>query len=140
MPVISEWNNAFLQVRDGVVIDRDSRTARDKGKYDFEIVSPGTSFSLEIVGDNLDDTEKGLLFTAFDLISQGFGALGGNVSRGTGRIKIDMTEIEILNTKKLFQQYDLNGKIEPEKKTGADLKKYEAEMKDVFFKTFKGEA
>jgi len=140
MPIMSQWNNAFLQIRDGVVIDRDSRTARDKGKYDFEIVSPGTTFSLEIAGDNLEDYEKGLLFTAFDLVSQGFGALGGNVSRGTGRIKIDMTEIEILNTKKLFQQYDLNGKIEPEKKTGADLKKYEAEMKDVFFKTFKGEA
>lgn len=140
MPIMSEWNNAFLQIRDGVVIDRDSRTARDKGKYDFEIAAPGTIFSLEIAGDNLENYEKGLLFTAFDLVSQGFAALGGNVSRGTGRIKIDITEIEILNTKKLFQQYDLNGKIEPEKKTGAELKKYETEMKNAFFEYFKREA
>ena len=77
-----------------------------------KIVSPGVPFSLEIVGDNLEEYEKGILFTAFDLISQGFGSLGGNVSRGTGRIKIAVTEIEILNTQKLFQQYKNNGKIE----------------------------
>jgi len=141
MPVDEkEWHETFLRIRDGVVIDRDSRTARDKGKYDFEIVSPGVPFSLEIVGDNLEDYEKGMLFTAFDLISQGFGSLGGNVSRGTGRIKIAVTEIEILNTQKLFQQYKNNGKIETEKKTGDELKKYEAEMKDTFFKTFNQEA
>ncbi|HLP48757.1 MAG TPA: CRISPR-associated RAMP protein Csx7 [Candidatus Deferrimicrobium sp.] len=141
MPVDKEkWHEAFLRIRDGVVIDRDSRTARDKGKYDFETVSPGVPFSLEIMGDNLEDEEKGLIFTAFDLISQGFSSLGGNVSRGTGRIKIDLTAIEILNTKRLFHQYTDNGKIEPEKKTGDELKKYETEMKDTFFKTFNQEA
>lgn len=45
MPILGEWNNTFYRIRDGVVIDRDSRTARDKGKYDFEIVSPGVEFS-----------------------------------------------------------------------------------------------
>jgi CRISPR-associated RAMP protein (TIGR02581 family) len=135
-----KWHEAFLRIRDGVVIDRDSRTARDKGKYDFETVSPGVPFLLEIMGDNLEDYEKGLIFTAFDLISQGFGSLGGNISRGTGRIKIDLTMIEILNTQKLFQQYKNNGKIELEKKNGDELKKYETEMKDTFFKTFNQEA
>jgi CRISPR-associated protein Csm3 len=140
MPVSSEWNNAFLRIRDGVVIDRDSRTARDKGKYDFEIVSPGVTFSLEIVGDNLEDYEKGLIFTAFDLISEGFGSIGGNVSRGTGRIKIDITGIEVLNTKQFFEEYmkDKNNagfkKIDDEK-----LIEYKSEKKDEFIKKFSPE-
>jgi len=141
MPVDEkEWHETFLRIRDGVVIDRDSRTARDKGKYDFEIVSPGVPFLLEIVGDNLEDYEKGLLFIAFDLISQGFGSLGGNVSRGTGRIKIDITEIEILNTKQFFEQYKKDKeKAGPEKISGNNFMKYKSKMKDEFVKKFSPE-
>ncbi len=141
MPVDEQkWHEAFLRIRDGVVIDRDSRTARDKGKYDFEIVSPGVPFSLEIVGDNLEEYEIGMLFTAFDLISQGFGSLGGNVSRGTGRIKIAVTEIEILNTKQFFKQYPLDKeKAGTEKITGSGFTQYQARMKDEFIKKFSPE-
>jgi len=139
MPIQSEWDKAFLQIRDGVVIDRESRTARDKGKYDYEIISPGNIFSLEMVGDNLEKKEQGLLFTAFELISQGFASLGGNVSRGTGKIKVDITEIEILNTRNFFAQYRAEGKAEPEKKTGEELTAYKKTMKDEFFSTFNRE-
>ncbi len=140
MPILSEWNNTFYRIRDGVVIDRDSRTARDKGKYDFEIVSPGVEFSLEIIGDNLEPYETGLIFTAFDLISEGFGALGGNVSRGTGRIAIALTQIEILNTKNFFTQYHHNKEgIGSEKKEGAEFAAYKAQMKEAFIKKFSPE-
>lgn len=140
MPVESEWNNTFYRIRDGVVIDRDSRTARDKGKYDFEIVSPGVSFDLEIVGDNLKDYEQGLIFTAFDLISEGFGSIGGNVSRGTGRIQIELNKIEILNTKKFFELYNRDkDKAGPETIEGNNLIEYKAKMKDAFIRKFKGE-
>ena len=40
-----EWHEAFLRIRDGIVIDRQSRTAKDRGKYDFETVSPGVTSS-----------------------------------------------------------------------------------------------
>lgn len=140
MPVESEWNNTFYRIRDGVVIDRDNRTARDKGKYDFEIVSPGVSFDLEIVGDNLKDYEQGLIFTAFDLISEGFGSIGGNVSRGTGRIQIELNKIEILNTKRFFELYNRDkDKAEPEIIEGNNLIEYKAKMKDAFIREFKGE-
>jgi CRISPR/Cas system CSM-associated protein Csm3 (group 7 of RAMP superfamily) len=98
------------------------------------------TFSLEIMGDNLDHAEKGLIFIAFDLISQGFGSLGGNVSRGTGRIKIAVTEIEILNTRKFFEQYRQDKiKAGPEKITGSAFEKYKEEMIGAFFKKFNPE-
>ena len=140
MPINHGWHYSFLRVRDGVVIDRDNRTARDGGKYDFETVSPGVTFSLEIMGDNLDPEEKGLIFIAFDLISQGFASLGGNVSRGTGRIKIDITGIEVLNTRRFFEQYQKDKtKAGPEKITGPAFETYKEEMKDAFFKKFNPE-
>jgi CRISPR/Cas system CSM-associated protein Csm3 (group 7 of RAMP superfamily) len=98
-------------------------------------VSPGIKFKLEMVGDNLTDEEKGMLFTALDLISQGFGALGGNVSRGTGRIKIDITQIERLSPKDFFERYKKSGEeVAPDLITGDKLKEYIKEKKDAFFK------
>lgn len=132
-----EWHEAFLRIRDGIIIDRESRTTKDKGKYDFETVSPDVAFDMEIIGDNLEEHEKGLLFIAFDLISQGYGSLGGNVSRGTGRIKIHVTEIEIFKPGDFFQNYLANnGKVEPVKKTGRQLDEYMKEAKQAFVKKF----
>jgi len=132
-----EWHEAFLRIRDGIIIDRESRTTKDKGKYDFETVSPDVAFDMEIIGDNLEEHEKGLLFIAFDLISQGYGSLGGNVSRGTGRIKIHVTEIEIFKPGDFFQNYLANnGKVEPVKKTGNQLDEYMKEAKNAFIEKF----
>jgi len=135
-----EWHETFLRIRDGVVIDRDSRTARDGGKYDFETVSPGVSFSMEIVGDNLSDAEKGMLFTAFDLISRGFGALGGNVSRGTGKIKIHIHQIERFCPKEFFTKYKENkDNIPPDITEGKDLDDYIEKTKREFLEAFASE-
>ena len=132
-----EWHEAFLRIRDGIIIDRENRTTKDKGKYDFETVSADVAFDMEIIGDNLEEHEKGLLFIAFDLISQGYGSLGGNVSRGTGRIKIHVTEIEIFKPGDFFQNYLANdGKVEPVKKTGSQLDEYMKETKQAFVKKF----
>ena len=141
MPVKEEeWHEAFLRIRDGVVIDRDSRTARDGGKYDFETVSPGVSFKLEMVGDNLSEVEKGMIFTAFDLISRGFGALGGNVSRGTGRIKIAVTEIERFAPKEFFKQYIENkDHLTPDVKRGGELDQYLEKTKAEFLAAYASE-
>jgi CRISPR-associated protein Csm3 len=132
-----EWHEAFLRIRDGIVIDRQSRTAKDGGKYDFETVSPGVTFAMEITGDNLKEYEKGLLFIAFDLISQGFGSLGGNVSRGTGRIRIHITEIEFFKPADFFRDFiAANGKVEPVKKTGSQLDEHIQKTKKSFIDEF----
>ncbi len=47
----SEWTN-IIQRRDGVAVDRDSEKARDRLKYDFEVVPASTRFKLQILLEN----------------------------------------------------------------------------------------
>jgi len=128
-----EWHEAFLRIRDGIAIDRESKTTKHQGKYDFEVVSPGIQFNMEIYGDNLTEEEKGMIFSAFQLISRGFGSIGGSTSRGTGKIKITVQEIEILDPKKFFVQYSKDkNDIDPLLIRGSELETYIKEKIDKF--------
>lgn len=92
-----------VEVRDGVAIDRDLRVAYGAQKYDFEVVSPGTRFALEVFIENPQPWLMGLLVIGFEQIAEGFSALGGFTSRGLGRVEIrwsTMTQVtarEMLN-------------------------------------------
>lgn len=77
-----------IELRDGVSIDRDLGTVHPGQKYDFQVVSPGTAFALELFADNVDDAQLGLLMAGFDQIAEGFSAIGGFTSRGLGRVDL----------------------------------------------------
>jgi len=85
-----EW----MMVRDGVVIDRETGTAADKGKYDFEVVPAQTRFNFEIVVENPSDSQMGLLALGLDFFNKGSALLGGKAARGLGRIQILINNIE----------------------------------------------
>jgi len=55
---ITEWAE-MTQVRDGVVIDRDSGTGVPNLKYDYEVLPTDSLFSFEISAENLDDSMLG---------------------------------------------------------------------------------
>lgn len=74
----------LYQIRDGVGIDRDLGAARTGIKYDFETVVPGAQFDIEILGENLEDWEIGLLLTVLEMWSDGGIAIGGKSTRGPG--------------------------------------------------------
>ena len=93
LPVVTAWAPQLLAVRDGVVIDRESETAAKGKKFDFEVVPPGTKFGAEILIENPEDYELGMLMLSFDFINDGLALLGGNTSRGLGRMRIDLDEI-----------------------------------------------
>lgn len=81
-----------IEVRDGVAINRDLRVAQGQAKFDFEVVSPGTRFALEIFIENPRPWGLGLLLLGLDQLREGFTALGGFTSRGMGRIDLTLTE------------------------------------------------
>ena len=85
--LIDEWANV-VQVRDGVVIDRDSQTAVDRLKYDYEVVSPGSRFKLCIELENPTDQDIALLGVALFEWHAG-SSLGGFTSRGLGRFRLE---------------------------------------------------
>jgi CRISPR-associated RAMP protein (TIGR02581 family) len=81
------WVDQY-ELRNGVAIDRDTGTAADRYLYDFEVVPAGTTFSCEIVAENADDWELGLLMIGLRPFERGEAVLGGARSRGLGAVKL----------------------------------------------------
>jgi len=108
MPVVSKWRSELLRVRDGVAIDRESETAQTQMKFDFEVVPPGVQFGFEVLIENPEDHEMGMLILGLDMLNEGLALLGGNKSRGLGRVRIDIEEISELTPKILLDR--LRGK------------------------------
>ncbi len=91
-----------LDVRNGVSIDRDKETARNKALYTFECVPAGARFEFELVFDNPDDWEIGLILAGLEQFNEGYVQLGGKTSRGLGRVQVDIDEIVIQSARHLL--------------------------------------
>lgn len=87
------------QERDGVAIDRDTETAADKRKYDFQVVPAGTIFDFKAAAENLEEAELGLLMLGLTQFENEIIPLGGGRSRGLGVVKLDLTEMVWVNPK-----------------------------------------
>jgi CRISPR-associated RAMP protein (TIGR02581 family) len=85
---------APIELRDGVALDRDLRTAQAARRYDLEVVPAGTGFELEIFVDNPEPWMLGLLLLGLDQLDRGFASLGGFASRGLGRVAITYHSLE----------------------------------------------
>lgn len=95
MPVAAEtWFDRY-QERSGVGIDRDTETAGDKLLYETEAVPAGTEFDFEMVVDNADEIEQGLILLGIAEVERGQMALGGARSRGLGwvKLRVDWTNV-----------------------------------------------
>ncbi len=83
---------AAVRVRDGVVLDRDSHTAVDGLKYDYETVAAGAEFEIALELDNPAPRDEALLGAALFEWSSG-SSLGGFTSRGLGRFHLEQLEV-----------------------------------------------
>lgn len=90
-----EWNG-ITQLRDGVAIDRDSEKARDRLKYDFEVVPSQTAFELEITLENATQQDLQLACVGLSEFVHGFGVIGGKRSRGLGACKLEELKVSAL--------------------------------------------
>jgi len=87
-------NNFKFGVRDGVAIDRDTETAKEGGKFDFETVSKQSKFKFELIGENLKPGHIALLAIGIQELTDGNFWLGGNTARGLGKCKLEELEIK----------------------------------------------
>jgi CRISPR-associated RAMP protein (TIGR02581 family) len=83
---------AIVRVRDGVVLDRDSHTAAEGLKYDYETVAAGTSFRVCFDLDNPTDNDEALFGAALFEWAAG-SSLGGFTSRGLGRFHLERIQV-----------------------------------------------
>ncbi|MGH2506495.1 MAG: type III CRISPR-associated RAMP protein Csx7 [Ktedonobacteraceae bacterium] len=98
-----EWNNT-TQVRDGVAIDRDSETAKDGAKYDFEVVPATTTFAMRIILENATEQDLQLISMGLSEFLHGFGGIGGLRSRGLGACILKNVQISYLDLTKGKEQ------------------------------------
>ncbi|WP_376796463.1 CRISPR-associated RAMP protein Csx7 [Thermogemmatispora sp.] len=94
-----EWNG-IIQVRDGVAIERDSERAKDRLKYDYEVVPASTAFNLEITLENATSEDLWLLSLGLSEFVNGFGSIGGLRSRGLGACRLQNLHVYILELEK----------------------------------------
>ena len=85
------------QERDGVAIDRDTDTAADQRKYDFQVVPAGTIFDFKAAAENLEEAELGLLMLGLTQFENEMIPLGGGRSRGLGVVRLELTEMIWVN-------------------------------------------
>lgn len=77
-------------VRDGVGIDRDTGTARENVKFDYEILEPrenGPRFSFRMQVENLTASDRELLQLVLGLLRQGL-FVGGKRAAGLGLVRL----------------------------------------------------
>ncbi len=93
--VDEQWEGG-IQVRDGVVIDRDSETAKDGLKYDFEVVPASATFHLRILLENATEQDLQLISVGLSEFVHGFGMVGGKRSRGLGACELQQLTVSSL--------------------------------------------
>lgn len=93
-----------IELRDGVGIDRDSRTAAQGIKFDLEVVPAGTRFRGAIRFKNPADFEVGLIAQVLSMLDSGALLLGGKSARGLGWMQIDVTEPRVLDAKQILER------------------------------------
>jgi len=89
--------DAFIQRRDGVAIDRDSERAMDGLLYDYEVVPPTLRFGFELGLENPSPMD--LRLTAMGLVEMrnGFFQIGGKRSSGLGQCQLEGIEVYALD-------------------------------------------
>jgi CRISPR/Cas system CSM-associated protein Csm3 (group 7 of RAMP superfamily) len=75
-------------VRDGVGIDRDTGTACEGAKFDYEVLEPGPKFRLRMQAENVTCKDAVLIKLVLCLLRDGL-FVGGKQSAGLGRMKLE---------------------------------------------------
>ncbi|OGW13125.1 MAG: CRISPR-associated RAMP protein [Nitrospinae bacterium RIFCSPLOWO2_12_FULL_45_22] len=113
------------EIRDGVGIDRDTGTAVEGVKYDYEVLPVNHTFNLRIAIENPNDKDLALAAIGLRELLDGT-RIGGLTSRGTGRCKLEdksedsakVSMIDFKGDKRKVAGYLLEGKIADEDKIG----------------------
>lgn len=103
---------ALFEVRDGVGISRETRTAAQAVKFDVEVVPAGTRFRGRIRFKNPAGYEVGLLAQALWMLGEGLLLLGGKSSRGLGWVRVEITTPRELTAQALLDRQTGEGSPE----------------------------
>lgn len=133
MKIISKFDKSIK--RDGIKIDRNTGATERGGKFDYDVLPPGTEFEFIMELDNIEDYQLDLIKVALiDILEEG-DLFGGKISRGIGKCKLTLEKVKFIDAKNKedLKNYILNKKmkeIESEKdNSGVELNQ---KFKDFF--------
>jgi len=89
-------DNVSLDIKTGVAIDRRSGVAKKGALYIVEYINPGSVFHGGIRLYNVPNYGVGLMAEVIEMVNRGFIKFGGMKSRGFGRLKVDIKNINII--------------------------------------------
>ncbi len=126
----------MTQVRDGVVIDRDSGTAVPNLKYDFEIVPTDAKFYLLISAENLNQEDLALISIGINELLSGNFYIGGKTTRGLGNCKLENLEVYCSDwtDSDQLKKYLLNNTLESKYEKIEDWVSFLSKNIDLLFK------
>jgi len=107
--IVEEGRTPHTEIRDGVAIDRDTGTAKQGLKYDYEVVPAGARFHFSMVMENVEDWEVGLVGLVLRAWEHSELALGGKVSGGLGRGRLENLRIQTVDREGILD-YLIEGK------------------------------
>lgn len=90
--------SAGFELRDGVAIDSETRTAADEKKFDIQLLAAGSTFNLRfelVVSKDLKESQKlrDALYTALRGLEKGEITLGARKRRGFGQVTVTDWEV-----------------------------------------------
>ena len=92
-----------IQVRDGIEIDTDTKTAKENAKYDYEVLERGNEFEFrlelllrEIHKDKIQQIEE-ILYHIIQALKDGKIRIGAKIRRGFGKLRLLNPEVLILD-------------------------------------------
>jgi CRISPR-associated RAMP protein (TIGR02581 family) len=99
--------------RDGVGINRDTETAEDKVKYDFEVLEKGAEFEFAMHLENVGTSDLAFLYILLKEMQQG-AHLGGKKARGLGLVKLEVRKAQYFDNARNYglKRYLAEGKMQ----------------------------
>lgn len=93
MKILSEVDSIK---RDGIKIDRNTGATEKGAKFDYDVLPSGTKFEFVMELENLEKYQINLVALALQDILEG-DLFGGKLSRGIGKCRLDIKEIEYVD-------------------------------------------
>ncbi|GIV09246.1 MAG: CRISPR-associated RAMP protein [Fimbriimonadales bacterium] len=108
LPLIDTHAQVEPELRDSVAIDREKESVANK--YDFETLPAGVRFQFELIAENLNNEELGLVLLGVRALENGDILIGGFKGRGLGHVKLEDACYEWVDRATL-KDYLINGSV-----------------------------
>jgi CRISPR-associated RAMP protein (TIGR02581 family) len=99
---------AAIVARDGVGIDRDTGTAKERIKFNFDVLDPHANFTGQMIVENPEDSDLGVLHMVLQQMKFGL-HVGGLRNRGFGLVRMTSKSVGRLSGKEDLVKFFKSG-------------------------------